>query len=466
MPWKAAQASDGSTVGRLETLSHGSALAGVLLQRSGALDTRSRRWKAAVSRLVKQAPRNALVLSNVAWLRGYSFISHRAVLEAAITRYPQNYLLACAGSRVARSNGNRAGELAYAQRAVANAPRNPLAWTEWETTLTKHAQSLRRGRFITQITRQEMQKLEGLYVQALRCSLRSVALNPRDADAWSSVAESATFVGMGALAEAALWKGLTVDSGNRDCHSWGLQLFQPKWFDRPQQLQLIAQRVEQDEFLFNELHQSAMDTLAQVDQDVEANAMLMRTLERYREQARREPKNPAPHYHLAFLAKMNGIKGSQDETAIQEFEQYLKLAGPDADIRYSLGWMLQYKKQRFAEAEKQYKIGLSIAEDHADIYSALGDLMLSMRRDSKAAERYYRRAIALENGSFYHVQLARLLLQRGQRSGARKEAQTAIALGHTRDDAVFDALGLKRAIGPTDALRRRPKPDTIPGLWA
>jgi tetratricopeptide (TPR) repeat protein len=115
----------------------------------------------------------------------------------------------------------------------------------------------------------------------------------------------------------------------------------------------------------------------------------------------------------------------------------------DAAALYDLGWMLHYTKRQYNAAEKCYRRALALVPEFGDATNALGEIACNVRGDAKGAEALYRKAISIYGDGLYHAELARLLLDTNRRGAAIKHTQRAIALGYTdTSNPIFDRLGI------------------------
>lgn len=442
--WKAANADSApiaaATSRKLEALAARVPLAGLLFLRSGAVTDGYPRWNVVARRMLSLAPKNALVIADIAWQNALQLEETPAVLETLRAKYPHNYLLATSAMCRYRVRGDRTNEHKFAVQAVVNAPRNAGAWLELGDAMSNEADDIRQRRYIPQLSRAELRYLNQLYPHWLQAGLQATRLDPLSGYAWSEVAVAASFNGQDALADAAYWRSVQLEPHNPLIVGWGLQMFQPKWQGDRQKLLWVARRVETDPKLFDARHQEAMQALLHAGLPNEGQALLWRAVGHYENRVRVNPKDAAAHLHFAYIAKNNGDKGSQDHTAIEHFEAYLKLRPDDARAHYDCGYLQHYKKRTFRKAEMHYRRALQLWPDYADALNSLGDITYYVKRDAKTAEKLYRRAIANGDNGLYHVELGRLLLDQGQRSAAMNEARRAVAAGYTAENDLFTRL--------------------------
>jgi Flp pilus assembly protein TadD len=440
--WKKYGAPSARSVEPLKAMSERTPLANLLLLRSGKVAVESTLWRQSVAQMIKQAPDNTLIVADVAWQNYGSLRPHIAVLKKLATRYPNNYLLDTAAMCWSRYNNDKSSATNYARQAVFNASANAQSWYELCSSLGNEAQNLRRGRYSGQINKAQWARLSSLYSEAEGAALQSTRLAPKDAYAWYLVAQAACFNSSEDLADAALWQSIHLEPANTDALERGLEMYQPKWYPDASKLKLVASIIEADDYAFDQLHQDAMWALASANLLPEANALLGRALARYGEAKQRNPKDPAPHYHLAYLAKNDSVNGSHFETAVDEFEQYLKLVPDDARVHYDLGYMLHYHFRRYSQAEKHYRAALQISPDYADANVGLGNITNYVRGDKKAAERHYRHALSKVDSGWAHVELSRLLLDTKRRDEALQHARLAIRAGYLSDNDAYTRLNL------------------------
>lgn len=383
---------------RLLSLSAREALAGVLLQRSGTLQTDAA-WTPVVAQLMRHTPQNSLVMGEVCYLRARLMAPHRTTFDKLATRFPNNYLLASAQACLARIVRNRVTELAFAERAVRAAPANVTAWFELSAALSNSAGDLRMARYANQISATQWTTLGDLYSKRLAVTHKITKLAPNWTYSWSELAAAATFAGSQNEAENALWKALQLDAGNGEAYAWGLEMFQPKWGGSRQDLFKLA-------------------TQAALNADkcfVDVRPMV-----------------------TAFH------ETNQKSRLLPLLQQIVQKDSQNAGAAHELGAIYHYEQRSYRKAEQLYNAALAINPNDGRANSSLGDLHQFVKNDPVGAERLYRHAISCEpsNGYFY-ANLARFLALNGRRNQAMVAVQKAKALGYTDNHPVWELLGVK-----------------------
>ncbi|HEX8236502.1 MAG TPA: hypothetical protein VF600_11135 [Abditibacteriaceae bacterium] len=443
VPWKAQTAVSSAQAKQLETISQRVPLAALLLLRSGALLDGSTLYGTTANRLLTSAPDNTLAVADVAWKATDKLTPHNALLQRNRQRYPNNYLLSLAETCRQRALKNRVAERSAAEHAVRCAPQSGFAWTELGESIYNQAESLRRSRFIGQLSAKEMAVVRTLYPQYVTAALRAVQLDPGSSHAWLTASKACAFNGQGEIADVAFWKALSLNRRQRDIYWWGLQLYQPKWFNDSNKLHLLTGLVSSDYELFSIMYDDVVYALRNAGFQSEAQAKLLEAVAMFENAVRRDSKNAMAHLHWAELAKNHGHDGSKDDIAVREYRTYVALRPDDAGALYDLGWVLHYKKRQYNAAEKCYRRALALAPEFGNATNALGDITYYVHHDAKGAEALYRKAISIYDDGLYHAELARLLLDTNRRSEAVTHTQRAITLGYTdTSNPIFGRLGI------------------------
>ncbi len=477
-PWSAwdvgskGEAASGAQVRALEKLAPRSALAALEVLFDYPYTFGDARYNAAQGHLLRLAPRNALAWSGASCLNAMSLHGRQRDLDQLRASFPSNAALCMAQAYGDRMTDHPRQAYRWAGRALRLAPLDPVCWRATGHFAGDEADKIRQGRYSSQISRSEWDVLNRWYEISLLCQARAASLDGRDGRTWAFLCTAATFANEDDLAQGALWHGLALDPENSELCSWALQLLQPKWTRHSDLLPQMITHIECTRPLFESLHEDAIHVLTNAEGDNNlfkdmGQQMLNRTVSRLQDEARQQPQRPEPHYELAYCAKRFGLAHTQDGTAVREFGLYLKLRPWDAYVHYSLAWTLQHKTGQLQEAQREYEAALSIKPEFPDALSDYAELLMARPRDVAShlkAASLLKRAMVVQDEAYYHVQLGRLLLDAGDTSGARREAQTALAMGYKDQDRLFKALNLNPAPGSTDAPDESEAPDEKPGL--
>ncbi len=456
VPWSSwnmslkAEPTSGAQVQALEKLAPRSALAALEVIYNYPFTFGDARFSSAQAHLLRLAPRNALAWSAAACLNTVSLRGRHTELDELSRRFPGSAALCLAQAYLSQQANHPKQAYGWAGKALHLAPRDPVCWRDAGRFAGEQADAVRQGRYSAQVSRSEWAVLNRWYEIHLLCDARAASLDGRDGRTWEALCTSATMGSDETLAQGALWHGLALDPENEGLCGWALEMLQPKWTSRSDLLPLMISHIECTRPLFEALHEDAIQALADAGSMNSAFAdqsqqMLTRTANRLQDEARLQPERPETHYYLAYFAKRFGLRDTQYATALREFGLYLKLRPWNANVHYSLAWMLHYKTRQLDQAQQEYEAALRIKPDFPDALSDYAALLMDRPRDAASqlkAAALLKRAIAVEDWAFYHVQLGRLLLSQGDRAAAKREAQTALAMGYKDPDRLFRALGL------------------------
>jgi len=230
----------------LDKLAPDSSLAPILQLGYGRGNENPAYAMAAAGALMKDFPGNGWALDMIAsdsfddgWGAQASAVFMDAV-TTALQRHPQSLHLRTAEAYFLVGRKEFSEARAAAEQAVQCSTRSPRAWLNLGEIVNAHARDIRKGRFIGQISADEMRQLEALYPRALAAREHGVKLDPENAEGWIEVSGSAAFEGKAALAERALNEALRIRPGYVKAYQWGFQLYAPHWYgDRQKLLALI-----------------------------------------------------------------------------------------------------------------------------------------------------------------------------------------------------------------------------------
>ncbi len=225
-------------------LSSSSALAGLLY-----LDTAMPADPAlgeTAANLVRQEAANSLVFGQIGWMQGklLQFCSKR--LSENIKNYPTNYLFKTAGVYLERASNDSKGDLAAAKQCVQSAPDNPDAWLTLAQSYNFAADRLRKGRFYTDLNSAEKRQFDEAYPLWLGCAEQAVKIDPLFGRAWLRTSTAAAYSGFLEESDRAFEKALELDRDRYDVYAWGVQLYQPKWFNKIDKLRHLAEIASKD----------------------------------------------------------------------------------------------------------------------------------------------------------------------------------------------------------------------------
>ena len=379
-----------------------------------------------VKTLLRQLPGNTLALSHVGYAQAQALRPYAASTRAWIARYPVSALLAHTEIWEQRVWGTRAGEWNAALRICRDAPGDPEAWLSRSYTLIDIAQDLRQGRFANDLSPADWAVLGRLYAQQEQTALQATALDPKDGHAWLRLAQAATFAGDSFHREGAFQQALALDPNKAEVYAWGLQMYQPKWYDDAASLSHIAAlaaAVPWDE-VGNAT--SMAEALDGAGFHTEAAQVLPGYIARQRVLVAKSPASAIAHWNLAaalaaqktspslreasleyrtaehlmpnapaihhWLGDVLDQRGHTSE-AVAEYRKAILLDPFDAAVHYDLGFDLKHQS-RFPEALTELRLAMRLNPRSADAHSGIGDL-LNMQHQYGPAAAEYREAIRM-----------------------------------------------------------------------
>lgn len=196
-----------------------------------------------VGELITQANGNGYILGYLRFSHPKALPSPDAAIAGGLEKYPHNYDLLRGDIEVQYTARDFAKARKDAEMSVRAAPRSPWAWIELGRIIYDQANGVRRGRFFSAMADKETKFVSDLYPLYVATEEYAVQLDPSNSYAWSELSRAAAFDGDGALADQALTKAIQINPLDSANYEWGLQIYQPKWYDNPAKLFKIARGV-------------------------------------------------------------------------------------------------------------------------------------------------------------------------------------------------------------------------------
>ena len=413
----------------MSSLAARSPLAGLLALKD-SLRVDPPRIEAAVRQLMGQAPDNPLVLGQISYVYGSDLIPYESQDTRLCAQYPHSYALARIGLWMTRSKNEYSLQLPAAARMVDAAPHSPDAWLGLSATLGDTAQSIRKGKYASDITPREQAQLDRLYPAWQYTAQKTAQIDPQYGEAWNQLAQAATFDGDMNVAKGAFWKALRFSPYRAGVYSWGLEMFQDKWGGDPATLAKVAHLATADHYPSVE---DAMDTataLYKVGFDEESTTLAFRTIteaetaidqhfdsglahwdvalasdlaselsisvntqftiSEYQKAVALLPNAAHAHYALGLQLSLT----DQGEAAIQQYREALRVAPRFKEAHYELGMCLK-GMGRFEDAVQELHAAANLDSQYPDPYYGLG-VVAEAKKDRKGAITEYRKAITLK----------------------------------------------------------------------
>jgi tetratricopeptide (TPR) repeat protein len=185
---------------------------------NGHIIARAGGWPAAIGAIAEEDPTA---------LRSYS-----TVLDASITKYPNNYQLLQARSLFERNIQDYCAAISDATRSLKANPNSSYAWGVLGMSYKIECDHIRNGRYISDMSRSQQVQYMNWGSLWLGCYEKSVRLDPKDGHLWYRVGDAASAIGteheaFGALNEAIL---LGPRSVKCDAYAEALNLSLPQWY--------------------------------------------------------------------------------------------------------------------------------------------------------------------------------------------------------------------------------------------
>lgn len=240
---------------KLQTLARHATLAAVLSLRS-AHDSPAA-GPAADLLLMKSS--NPIAVSEVAIDLPEALAPHAEAIQDLANQNPENYLYALSSVWLYRQIRQPLQERKAAEATMQCAPNSPDAWLTLGYTISNEAQGIRHAKSFDDMTSQEQDFVTALYPDWVYCTKHATELDPFFGKAWLRLATASTFDGDKAQADTAFWQALKLDPEKAEVYPWGLEMYQPKWFDDPTKLATVAGMAANE----NYATQADVDTIAQ-----------------------------------------------------------------------------------------------------------------------------------------------------------------------------------------------------------
>jgi tetratricopeptide (TPR) repeat protein len=393
VPWASEPVKPASSLRRLETMSARTPLASVLWVFSGTVDRdESSRWRAVTRNAAKQMPNNAMAVGAVGW-QGAEYIKlHGPTFVRLRRQFPNNYILAAAGRRWHAHQQEYGPALISAQSAVAAAPRNPLAWIALGSAFSDKADSIRNGRYYERMSEAEKAEVGRLYPQTVAANIQATTLDPQSETAWSALSESATFASAPGIADIALWKAIRLAPNDTANYRWGMQMYQPKWFDDRDRLWDTISLAAADRHRFIDLTLQTSSALEEAGLTTEAAQVTQRSLYLLGQEAKKNPKQTYAWERAASILRESG----QYLEAAKAYEQWLKIEPDNLIVLVNYANMCERQTQNYARMKELYARAMKVDPLDAVAPYNLGLYYKDVERNFDKAAPLFRKSMALD----------------------------------------------------------------------
>ena len=367
--------------------------------------------------LMKLAPGNLTALSMYAESMVNLPQSLKAKIFQAVPQVPNNGLAALFSYLASRT---RQDLLTRAEHWVESAPLDARAWGRLAFEYNGYADYIRRGRFANQITQDEWTVLNRLYSRAVSAAHMSVKLDPHYGDGWLQLSKTSTFASMPKEADEALWKAMSLKKVLLGCYLWGLEIYQPKWFDDPDKLKKVATLGVADTNLTpadlgnlaNELHYLGFTELAKKAHD--------RMIALCKSDLQKDPFNT---YERNFLA-IELLELKRNEESLVESRKNVEM-DPTSDTYLSTLGYAYFMNSDYNSAMGPLREALRLQPRQYMAMTVIG-MALQVQGDLDGAESRYREALSI-SPYYYHANygLASVMFEKKRYDDAFKQFDVA-----------------------------------------
>jgi tetratricopeptide (TPR) repeat protein len=314
----------------------------------------------------------------------------------SLAAFPDNYALLCSVVKARRAGRERAKEREAAELAARSASKNPFAWMQLDGTVGNQAQDMRRGRFYSDLSEEEKQVLEGLYSTQLQIASYAAQLAPESASTWLRLSKAATFVGEDEVATNALWKANSLAPDNMFVYSWGIEIFQPKWFDDEENFVKVASLVIEHPLRLITLQGELLNALKVNGLDKQAQVVEGLILPAYQKLVRDTSDNRIASFYLLQQRYFMERATPKDTKQIQREVVAFADARPDyAPAQYEAGLVMHPEPS----SDVYLKKAMTLEPTWRQPLIAFGTF--HMKDDPAAAEQAFLKAVELEPTDYW-----------------------------------------------------------------
>lgn len=232
----------------LSKLSRSSALAGFLMiDTAQVIDPFVLRPTAM--HLIELEPTNALNYAEFGWVQPRLLQYTAQDFAKSVKAYPTNYLIKTALVYFDRVQRDSKSEADASKLCARLAPANPDAWLTLGQSYCNIGDRLRKGRFYSDLTASERKEFDGTYPLWLGCAEQALKIDPLFGRAWLRASTAAAYAGFLEEADLAFEKTMILDDDRYNVYWWGLQLYQPRWLNKPEKLKALVSAASKESTL-------------------------------------------------------------------------------------------------------------------------------------------------------------------------------------------------------------------------
>ena len=375
---------------RLRQTSSRDALPGVMWLYNDARDE-TRLYRQVVGNMLSRSRSNVLVWATIGWRAPRLLKPEEKSFESVLKRYPNNSVLALSESNYRLSELDEQAQMQATMRAISVLPKLEMGWAQLSSIYSQQAYKIRGARYSGDMTAAESARVQQLYPQAFSAAIHAASLNPETSYSWLQAAESATFDG-NSLATALLWQAMRADPDDTEVHSWGLQMFQPKWGGDTNSLRKVVAAASSNAQVLPWLVDDIKMSYDASGIGGEFASIPPRAVSLLQKEVAKKPDNAFNRGQLATLLTST----HQPQKAIAQLQQCAKLWPDSANPLLRIAATYADPMRSYANADKWYSAALAKEPNNSSTLLEVANYYKNERRNFEKSAPLFRRAIKLE----------------------------------------------------------------------
>ncbi len=434
---------------RMKDISTHFPVAGLLLLQPGVLASGAT-YKVTALRTLAQAPDNPLVHAEVTSGRFIKVQGER--LAPMIARYPNNLLFALASYSIQPGEASNASMRKAALHLVQCSPHNSSTWRKLADTISQEADAIRNARLIDEMSSEETAAINKIYPLWQDAATRAARTDPLDVEAWRELSAAATFNGDLPTADAAIWKAIKLAPTDLALYNWGLEIYQPKWYDNPQKLADVAHMAAAQHYSDPWSASNFAKGLFSMGFPDDAKNIISTMMEDGRKAIQHNPDDAMGHYQVGLAS----YASKKPDDAVREFQNVVRLEPNNAWARLTLA--LGYN--RLGRMQDVIGVGhdmLALNSENGAAYETLGELLAAAGQNDEAQKQIETAIRCSPEDPVYHYNLGSVLSTKNDHTRALEEFKAALQKSYeiTFIDAVVEEFVYQRQFDEAFALAKR-----------
>lgn len=345
-------------------------------------------------------------------------------LKDARARKAMNFYLESAAN-----SAKATPELLAAWQELQKDPLQVSRWRKVAEEASEAADKVRMGRASAELSKAEVSTVDNFYNFWLIAANYGATLNPLDSQIWVEYARASSFASRNTLLRPseAIEQAIQLDPQNVEAYRWGLQMYQPKWSNAPEDLAEMIQKSAANKALFDVLAPDIAEALNTITQKTPAQvALLNKANEQITELEKREEAKVQKRLGAYFRSTR------QYPRAAAAFKNWARLEPDNADAHFRYAGVL-HNMAKFDEALTEYGEALRIDKDHVQSLLWAGEILVYQRKFSEAETLLRHATEILPQWPKAFVKLGEALNGQNKRAEARAAWEKAVSFGEDYD---------------------------------